>query len=49
MDPFQVINETKKLVAYFSFPECSVCKSLRPKIEKLVESYEDIDLSLIHI
>ena len=43
MDPLQIINESNKLVAYFSFPECSVCKALLPKIEELVNKYYDVD------
>lgn len=47
MDPFQIINKSTKLIAYFSFPECSVCKVLRPKIENLVKNYHDVDFLYI--
>lgn len=47
MDPIKIINETNRLVAYFSFPECSVCKSLRPKIEALVREQENIEFLYI--
>ena len=47
MDPLQVIIDTSRLVAYFSFPDCSVCKSLRQKIEELVEKHKDTEFVYI--
>jgi len=49
MNPSDLINEADKLVAYFSFPECSVCKSLRPKVEGLVEKFPDFEYAYIDI
>ncbi len=34
----KTIRTRPLLVAYFSYPECSVCKVLRPKVQALVES-----------
>ncbi len=31
----EIIRQTPLLVAYFSYPECSVCKVLRPRVEAL--------------
>ena len=42
-DVFGKINNSEISVVYFSFPECSVCKSLRPKIESLVGEYENVE------
>ncbi len=39
-DIFQKINQSKFLVAYFSYPECSVCKTLRPKVQDIVSDYD---------
>jgi len=47
MDPFHVISKSNKLIAYFSFPECSVCKVLLPKIESLVKSCRDVEFLYI--
>lgn len=33
----QVINDNPMVLAYFSGETCNVCKSLKPKIEMLVE------------
>ena len=33
----QLLNDTPLVLAYFSGENCSVCKSLKPKIEMLVE------------
>ncbi|KAA3614985.1 MAG: thioredoxin [Calditrichaeota bacterium] len=30
------------VISYFSTPQCSVCKVLRPKIEKLIENYNEV-------
>ncbi len=32
----RVINESPLLLLYYSTPTCSVCKSVRPKVEDLV-------------
>ncbi len=38
-DILQKIETSALLVVYFSYPECSVCKTLRPKVEKLVADF----------
>ena len=43
MDPFKVIQNSERLLAYFSFPECSVCTSLRPKIKELTAQQNDVE------
>lgn len=30
------INRTPLLISYFSYPECNVCRVLRPKVEQMV-------------
>lgn len=44
---FQTIRSTDALVAYFSTPECNVCKVLRPKVEQMVAGHEGIDFHYI--
>lgn len=44
---FQKINESKLIVAYFSYPECNVCKTLRPKVEELVADYDGLEFIYI--
>ncbi|NOY58979.1 MAG: thioredoxin family protein [Calditrichaeota bacterium] len=44
---FQKINESKLLLAYFSYPECNVCKTLRPKVEELVAGYDGLEFIYI--
>ncbi len=38
-DIMQKINEAPLLAAYFSYPECSVCRVLRPKVEELISGH----------
>jgi len=40
---FEKIKSSSILVAYFSYPDCSVCKTLRPKVKELVKSYEAVE------
>ena len=47
MDPAKHIAEKNRLVAYFSFPECSVCKSLRPKIKAVVQRFDGVEFIYI--
>jgi thioredoxin-like negative regulator of GroEL len=46
-DILKKISETKILVVYFSQPTCTVCKSLRPKIEMTVRSYTGIGFQYV--
>ncbi len=46
---FQKLRETPLLVGYFSYPECNVCQVLRPKVERLVEQYEDFEFLYVDI
>jgi len=39
---FDKIKTRELIVTYFSYPECNVCKVLRPKVEKYVRQYENI-------
>lgn len=41
------ILDSNILLAYFSQPECTVCKTLRPKIESMVTGYSAIDFQYI--
>jgi thioredoxin-like negative regulator of GroEL len=41
------IADSNLLIAYFSQPECNICKTLRPKIEVLVADYTTIDFQYI--
>mgnify|MGYP001067734172 FL=1 len=40
---FEHMQREAAVLAYVSFPECSVCTSLRPKIEQLVSEYDTVD------
>ena len=43
-DPLLVtIRETPMLLAYFSTPQCNVCKVLRPKVEELLAEYSGVE------
>lgn len=37
------ISETPMLLAYFSTPQCNVCKVLRPKVEELLAEYPGVE------
>lgn len=39
---FRIIRSEALLVVYFSTPECTVCKVLRPKVEHMVTEYPEI-------
>jgi len=43
----QVIKKSPIVLAYFSYPTCSVCKVLRPKIETLAAGYDDVGFEYI--
>jgi len=44
---FEKIKSTELIVTYFSYPECNVCKVLRPKVESYLEKYEKIGFQYI--
>ena len=44
---FETIRGRDALVAYFSTPDCNVCKVLRPKVEQMVAAHEGIDFLYI--
>ena len=41
------ISGSSALLAYFSQPACTVCKTLRPKIESIVAGFPGIDFQYI--
>ena len=43
----QKIEKSKQIIAYFSYPTCNVCKTLRPKVEELVGSYSMVEFLYI--
>ena len=45
---FEKIKKSQHTLVYFSFPGCSVCVALRPKIEKLVESFENVEFLYVN-
>lgn len=45
---FEKINQTGHLLVYFSYPGCSVCASLLPKIEKLLQEMDHIDFIYVN-
>lgn len=47
-DIFEKIQKTPHLLAYFSFPGCSVCVALLPKIEKLVKSFLNVEFLYVN-
>lgn len=36
------------LLAYFSTPQCNVCKVLRPKVEELLTEYPGVDFLYVN-
>ena len=43
------IYENPFILTYFSRPDCTVCKTLRPKVEKLIAVSTDIEFQYIDI
>jgi thioredoxin-like negative regulator of GroEL len=43
------IKKTPYLLAYFSYPECQVCKVLKPKVQELLTRYPDFEFAYIDI
>ncbi len=41
------IANSNLILTYFSQPECNVCKTLRPKIEKLITGYPIFEFQYI--
>ena len=44
---FEKIKSTELLVTYFSYPECNVCKVLRPKVENYLSRFDTISFLYI--
>ncbi len=43
-DPlFETIQSKPLMLAYFSTPECNVCRVLRPKVEELLREYPAVE------
>ncbi len=40
---FETIRTAPMLVAYFSTPQCNVCKVLRPKVEEMLQDYPGVE------
>jgi thioredoxin 1 len=45
----QQIAEKERLLAYFSFLECNVCKTLLPKVKDMIAGYAGVDFLYIDI
>jgi thioredoxin-like negative regulator of GroEL len=45
---FEKIERTPHMLVYFSFPGCSVCVALLPKIEKLVQSFVNVEFLYVN-
>lgn len=43
------INETPALLLYCSFPDCQVCKTLRPKVENLLKNYPAVNFLFLNV
>ena len=43
------IKEIPALLLYCSTPECQVCRSLRPRVETLLQNYPDIHFLYLNI
>jgi len=48
MEKFErAVRKNKIVIAYFSYPSCSVCKVLRPKVEALVAKYKQVGFEYV--
>ena len=45
----KTLREADRLLAYFSYPECNVCKNLKPKVEALIADYPGINFMYVNI
>lgn len=43
------LNNDEIVLGYFSFPECSVCKVLIPKVKKLLQDYPKVKFLYVDI
>ena len=43
----ETLKTSRALVAYFSTPDCNVCKVLRPRVEAMTVERQDIDFVYI--
>jgi len=44
----KTLREADRLLAYFSYPECNVCKNLKPKVEALIADYPGINFMYVN-
>ncbi len=44
---FDQLHNDEALIAYISFPQCTVCQSLLPKMKSLVQEYEQVNFLYI--
>ena len=43
------LNNTEIVLGYFSFPECSVCKVLKPKVQEFLRDYPGVTFLYVDI
>lgn len=43
------INQTANVLVYFSYPECQVCRILKPKVQELLNQYPLFEFLYIDI
>ena len=44
-----LINQTANILVYFSYPECQVCRILKPKVQELLNQYPLFEFLYIDI
>jgi thioredoxin-like negative regulator of GroEL len=44
-----LIDQTTNLLVYFSYPECQVCKVLRPQVKEILKLYPSFEYLYIDI
>lgn len=45
----KLINQAANLLVYFSYPECQVCKVLKPKVQQILEQFPSFEFLYIDI
>jgi thioredoxin-like negative regulator of GroEL len=48
-DHSKTIQETPLLLVYFSYPQCQVCKVLKPKVQELLTDFPQFEFLYIDI
>lgn len=48
-DFYSELKNHEIILGYFSFPECSVCKVLKPKVKKLLQDYPKVKFHYVDI